>query len=433
MASSIGSGAAMVSFGGGPSRVVNKTYISAVLALKENGAKRIISPRFGLKGILDSDSPLVYDLMSQPESLLTQIANQAGAAAGTARRKLDAAKGEPERLLEILKKNDVHYYYPIGGDDTASQCLSLQEAATAANYELVTIHMAKTIDNDLNGHHHTPGYGSAALYTIHAVHGIEADNRSIGGVQIVVCMGMTAGFLSAAPVFVQTSAGSADAGPHAFFLPEQAYSSPQEFADFFTGKVAGIYDQFGRALVVVSEGVGVTYKDVGGKMKKMPLLKYILDMKGDKAVDNHFGSISLSRGTALGDFLVNMVKSKISTDVRSTTLGYPQRSFPSLVSAPDAADAALVGEWAVNYTLNGESAGSVALNSPELRNSSHPVSLIPLSVAGIGKREMPQVFLSGQGCLINTGAFLDYLLPLVGNELPPPIRVLEPRYAEFKV
>ncbi|MEM4348437.1 MAG: diphosphate--fructose-6-phosphate 1-phosphotransferase [Candidatus Anstonellaceae archaeon] len=420
------SGGALVAFGGGPSRVVNRTFSSLVLNLKKSGVKRIYSPPFGLRGLLDECPPKVYDLSRQPDALLHKIANQAGAVSGTARRKLNEAKGEPERLLELLKKNDIRYFYMIGGDDTASVCLQLQVAANACNYEISTFHVAKTIDNDLNGHHHTPGFGSAALYVAHVVQGIEADNRSIGGVQIVVCMGKDAGYLAASASLAKHDEKS---GPHAFFLPEHEYFSIQYFVNNFTGKVSEIFEKFGRALVVVSEGIGITTVSSEAK-KRVPLLKYVLENKGDTVIGDNFGGISLSRGTSLGDFLVNLVKSTLKTDVRSTTLGYPQRSFPALVSNQDALDAWTVGREAVRYTIQGFGAGSVALTAP---GSDTSTVLLPLQLVGTGKREMPKDFITYSGCLLEIKKFSEYAVPLVGAEnLPAPVADLLPIYYELK-
>ncbi|MEM4554314.1 MAG: diphosphate--fructose-6-phosphate 1-phosphotransferase [Candidatus Anstonellaceae archaeon] len=422
----IESGGALIAFGGGPSRVVNRTFSSLVLNLRKSGAKRIYSPPFGLRGLLDEHPPKVYDLSFQPEELLHKVANQAGAVSGTARRKLNEATGEPERLLELLKKNDIRYFYMIGGDDTASVCLQLQEAAQTCKYELSTFHVAKTIDNDLNGHHHTPGFGSAALYVVHVVQGIEADNRSIGGVQIVVCMGKDAGYLTAAASLAKHNEKS---GPHAFFLPEQDYFDISHFVTVFTGKVSEIFEKFGRALIVVSEGVGITTNS-SGKKRRIPLLKYILENKGENVIGDNFGGISLSRGTSLGDFLVSLVKSTINTDVRSTTLGYPQRSFPTLVSPQDAHDAWVVGEEAVHYTIKGFGAGSVALTAPE---SETATILLPLHIVGTGKREMPKEYISHTGCLLEVKKFAEYAIPLVGTEnLPSPVVDLLPIYYQLK-
>ncbi|MCX8197454.1 MAG: 6-phosphofructokinase [Candidatus Micrarchaeota archaeon] len=422
----LNSGAAVVAFGGGPSRVVNQTFCSLVLHLQKSKAKRIYSPKFGLRGLLDEKNPQVFDLSKQPKDLLNKIAQQPGAISGTARRKLNEEKGEPEKLVELLKKNDVRYLYLIGGDDTASVCLQLQRAAQARNYELATFHLAKTIDNDLEGHHHTPGFPSAALFVAHAVQGIEADNRSTGGIQFVICMGKDAGYLSAAASLAKYKE---DDGPHAFFLPEQKYSSLQHFLDSLVSKIEEIYSKLGRALVIVSEGIGITVSS-NQSTKRVPLLKYILESKGESVVGDNFGGISLSRGTSLGDFLVNAVKSKIKADVRSTTLGYPQRSFPLIYSELDAQDAWLVGKEAVNYTLDGFEEGSVALLEP---GAITKTTLLPLVMVGIRKREMPQEYLSPDGCLLNVPLFKEYAVPLIGKKvLPAPLVELVPAYYSFK-
>ena len=67
-----------------------------------------------------------------------------------------------------------------------------------ANYPLRCIHIPKTIDNDLVGNDHTPGFPSAARFVAQAFAGANLDNAALPGVYIGVVMGRHAGFLTAA-------------------------------------------------------------------------------------------------------------------------------------------------------------------------------------------------------------------------------------------
>jgi 6-phosphofructokinase len=54
-------------------------------------------------------------------------------------------------------------------------------AAAAGSYELRLIGIPKTIDNDLGGTDHSPGYGSAAWFFACAVRDIGEDIRACAG------------------------------------------------------------------------------------------------------------------------------------------------------------------------------------------------------------------------------------------------------------
>jgi len=87
----------------------------------------------------------------------------------------------------------------------------VNEQANSAGYELRTIHVPKTIDNDLVGTDHCPGFGSAGKFVAQAFAGANQDNRALPGVYIAVVMGRHAGFLTAASVLARKFP---DDGPH---------------------------------------------------------------------------------------------------------------------------------------------------------------------------------------------------------------------------
>jgi len=383
--------------------VVNATFSSLTLQLREKGAQRILGARYGLNGLLKSE---FYELHSQPEELLRKIADVPGMALGTTRKKPEG--NDLLMVFETFRKMDVRYFFFIGGDDTANAANIIQKEAASVNYELSCIHVAKTIDNDLEGHDRTPGYGSSALFINSAISGIDMDNRALPGVHIIVTMGKNCGFLSAASTLSKKSDSDA---PHKVYLPERDFS-----VDGFISDVHDTFSKFGRAVMVVSEGVGVR----NGNGKVVELLSYLKKTQGDG-----FGGITLSGTGALGDFLVEQVKQKLGiARARADTLGYSQRSFFNLRSNCDFFDAQLVGSDAVTYAMMDGNGGSVALLP--LNGDGRRTTLVPLELVGGTKRGMPAKFISENSCGINLIEFQKYALPLVDFKVPELVE-LQPR------
>src|SRR5207244_1767047 len=79
------------------------------------------------------------------------------AALGSCRYKLQ--EGDPERAVEIFRRYNVRYVLYIGGNDSADTAHRLSQTAQQVGYDLSTISVPKTIDNDLPFTDHCPGYG----------------------------------------------------------------------------------------------------------------------------------------------------------------------------------------------------------------------------------------------------------------------------------
>ena len=267
------------------------------------------------------------------------------------------------------------------------------------NYDLRTIHIPKTIDNDLRVHDHTPGYGSAAKFVAAAMRGDNFDNKSLPGVKIDVIMGRHAGFLTAASVLARVSATD---GPHLIYVPEAPLSEEKFLAD-----VDAAYSKYGRCLIAVSEGVSTP----DGKT-------WAENMASNLERDSH-GNVQLSGTGALGDYMAGLVTRKLQAPggkklrVRADTFGYLQRSFPGFVSKTDAAEARLVGKMAVKYSAKSNMDGSVAMRRVDGPEYKIETFLTPLeTVARETKHMAPEYIENGNNI---TQAFIDYVKPLVGD------------------
>src|SRR5581483_8326594 len=193
--------------------------------------------------------------------------------------------------FESFKKNDVRYFFYIGGNDSADTARIVGELAAKAGHPLKVFHIPKTIDNDLRVHDHTPGYGSAAKFVAAAIMGDNYDNRSLPGIKVDVIMGRHAGFLTAASVLARQND---EDGPHLIYVPESPLSEEKFLAD-----VDRVYKKHGRCLIAASEGISTP----DGKAWAEKMSEHV-------EKDPH-GNIQLSGTGALGDYLASLITKKL--------------------------------------------------------------------------------------------------------------------------
>ena len=390
-------GNALIGQSGGPSAVINQSLVGAIeQAGKHRQITRLLGARHGTLGMMAED---FVNLSKVGARRLETIAGTPGAALGSCRHKPD--EDDCAKILDVLRARDVRYYFYIGGDDSAKSTDIIAGMARAARYRMRLVHIPKTIDNDLVGSDHTPGFGSAARFVANAVRGDDLDNRSIPGVKVDIIMGRDAGWLTAATVLARRKPGD---GPHLIYLPEVPFSINRFLKD-----VRRTFKQHGRALICVSEGV----RDGRGRLwAERIAAESEADVKGDA-----FGHFQLSGTGALADYLTMCVKEGLKdlrvSRVRGDTFGYLQRSFPGFASTVDQKEAREVARAAVKWACQGRS-GSVAIK----RKAGKPYKAYPALIAlkrVVGQnRVVPKKYICPSGNDI-CPSFRDYCLPLVGG------------------
>jgi 6-phosphofructokinase 1 len=393
-------GKVVVAQGGGPTAVINQSLVGAVLeSRKFPEITRVWGARHGVRGIVDE---AFVDLSEATTHNLERVAQTPSSALGSTRDKPDSEYCQ--RIFNVFKKNDVRYFFYIGGNDSSDTVRIVNEHADREGYELRTIHIPKTVDNDLPVNDHCPGYPSAARFVASACSGVNADNMALLGVYIAVIMGRQAGWLTAAAALARKHD---DDGPHLIYLPERQFSIDRYLAD-----IDRVYKRHGRCIVAISEGVWAT-RD--GKGKEVPVAADLMREAGrEPQVDAH-GNIQLSGG-ALADELANVVQKALGIKrVRSDTFGYLQRSFPGVVSSVDAREAREVGEKAAHYACWHNMDGSVVIK----RTGDYAVKyeLTKLENIAAKTRHMPDEFINADGNHV-TDAFRGYLRPLLGDDMP---------------
>jgi ATP-dependent phosphofructokinase / diphosphate-dependent phosphofructokinase len=387
----------LVAQGGGPTAVINHSMAGVVLeARKFRNVELVYGAYHGVSGIVSED---FLDLTQETSHNLEMVANTPSSSLGSTRDKPDLKYCQ--EILRVLKAHGIGYFFYIGGNDSSDTVRIVSEEARKANYALRCIHIPKTIDNDLVGNDHTPGFPSAARFVAQAFMGANLDNAALPGVYLGIVMGRHAGFLTAASALGKKFP---EDGPHLIYLPERTFS-----IDKFLVDVKNTYDRYGRCVIAASEGI----HDESGTPIITRLAKQV-------EKDAH-GNVQLSGTGALADLLCDEIKNKLGIKrVRGDTFGYLQRSFMGCVSDVDQREAREVGEKAVQFAMWGDRDGSVAIRRTGFYSVDY--HLVPLeSVAG-KTRVMEDEFIAPSGTDV-TDAFRLYLRPLLGSGMPDAYRL----------
>ncbi len=388
----------LVAQGGGPTAVINQSLAGVVQEARRFGSvERIYGARHGVRGVINED---FVDLAQETSLHLERVAATPASALGSTRDKPDLAYCQ--KMLAVLRAHAITHFFYIGGNDSSDTVRIVAEEAAKAGYPLRAIHVPKTIDNDLMGNDHTPGFASAARFVMQAFAGANLDNAALPGVYVAVVMGRHAGFLTAASAAARIQP---DDGPHLIYLPERTFEIEQ--------------------LPRRREGRARPPRPLrGGGVRRHPRCQSARPIASKLATsverDAH-GNVQLSGTGALADLLCDEIKAKTGIKrVRGDTFGYLQRSFLGCVSDVDAREAREVGERAVQYALLGDRNGSVAIR--RVGDYAIDIVLQPLEVVAAKTKVMDDAFIAPAGNDV-TAAFLGYLRPLLGSALPEAARL----------
>ena len=344
----------------------------------------------GVEGLLKED---IIDLRQQTSSVWTRLLYTPSAALGTCRYKL--TDEDPERVIAILRKYNIHLLLYIGGNDSADTAHRLVLTAQRMNYVLRAISVPKTIDNDLPFTDHCPGYGSAARFMALATLDSAMNTKAIPWyypVKVIETMGRDAGWLTASSALAKHDESDP---PHILLIPEQRFN-----ADRFLRQVEEVLRREGYVVVVAAESL----RDEQGQS---------LGAIGQVGTDA-FQHPMLS-GTA--QHLVELVKSELKLRARFDKPGDLQRMASFSVSIRDRDEAYLVGKMGTKALLDGESDKMITIvrhNEPAYHCTT---GLAELSQVANVQRLLPDEYLDESKTMV-TQAFYDYALPLIGDPIP---------------
>ncbi|MBN2655691.1 MAG: diphosphate--fructose-6-phosphate 1-phosphotransferase [Spirochaetales bacterium] len=397
-------GNAVVGQSGGPTSVINSSLAGVMSAAKKTEAiETLYGMHFGIEGFMKED---LWDLSAQSDAVIDGLRKTPSSALGSSRHKV--RDEDFPRILEVFKKYNIRFFFLIGGNDTMDTIHRVEEYCRAQGYELYGVGIPKTVDNDLFGTDHTPGFASAARYNALSVQqagALARDMRKVDQFVVYQTIGRDAGWLAAATVLAKKHE---DDAPHLIYCPERVFD-----ADRFLEDAKKFIDKYGWVSVVVSEGL--KYAD-GTPVSA--------SRDADKFGNTEFGAMG---GASVGLNVHKMLSDKLGLRgefqiTESLIMSAIDRAIPEdLQSAFDcgvkAVELANAGTSAVMVTIErGEKDGNVVFE----------YGTAPLSSVAVRAKSMPEDFINEEGNFV-TDKFLDYIKPLI-PELPAYTR-LEEKFA----
>ena len=402
-------GALIIGQSGGPSSVINASAYGCIRTALDAGCiTRVYGAYHGIKGVLN-DELLCMDEEDRAE--LDRLPYTPSSALGSCRYKIkdpDEDDTDYKRILEIFKKYDVRYFCYNGGNDSMDTCNKISKYMQKVGYECRVMGVPKTIDNDLFGTDHCPGYASAAKYIATSCMEVYQDARvyDTGMICIIEIMGRHAGWLTAASAL----AGEYGAGPDLVYLPEVDFDMDKFLAD-----VDRIYKEKGNCMVAVSEGIH--YADG----------TFVSEAK-TSATDG-FGHAQLG---GLAAHLASVVKEKTGAKVRGIELSLLQRCGAHLASETDIEEAVMSGKAAVETSVAGITYMMVGFQCT--RDNGKYVcktELLNLTDVANTEKKVPLEWINKEHNGVEQ-PFIDYVLPLIQGEPNLPKVDSLPRFTKLK-
>lgn len=388
-------GNVLVGQSGGPTSVINSSLAGVIDAAKKSkGVGRVFGMRYGIEGVLND---FLIDLGTEAAPIVKGLRSTPGSALGSSRLKL---KDEHfPAILKQLKKYDIRYYFMIGGNDTMDTIHRVTKYANENGHELIGVGIPKTVDNDLHGTDHTPGYPSAARYVALSVlqAGVLArDMQKVDQFVIFQSIGRSAGWLPAAAACAHSDTGTA---PHVLLLPERPFDR-----DAFLSAVAKAHKSYGFVSIVCGEGI--TNAD-GSPVS--------VSQTRDKFGNIEFGAMG---GTSAAMQLHRMIADEFGWRGEfQVTESLPMCAADRGVKL-DFEEAFACGVHAVKLAIQGQGGVMVTMVRQNKPREKYQIGFgtIGLHEVAVHERPMPNNYISKDGFGV-TKAFLDYIQPLVG-ELP---------------
>ena len=409
----------LVGQSGGPTAAINASLAGVVRSAHAQGL-RVLGMRNGIQGFLEGG---VVDLVEALEFTASESGSSNHASTNPGEKNLQLLRKTPSswlgscrfKLPELadnsesaavspiyqqidaqLKKYQVDAVLYIGGNDSMDTTDKLSRYFSQIESHVRVVGVPKTIDNDLEGTDHTPGFGSAARF----VASVTAELTRDGGVYnsknvtFIEAMGRDAGWLTAAGALAQDICGTA---PDFVLLPE----IPLDEHALLSAIEQRLREK-NNVIVVVSEGV----HHADGS--------FLFDAKS-VSIDT-FGHLAAQSGTA--QYLSHLAKDQLGVKSRGIELNTLQRCASHAASKVDLDEAEALGTAGVEAVLQGKTGVMVGIHRTSDTPYATKIRTTPVADVANKVKLVPREMISKDGFNV-TDAALTYLRPLVvGMEEP---------------
>lgn len=364
--------------------------------------------RHGIEGVLRDE---LYDIGREDRQELEYLTGTPSSILGTCRYKIASPEVDDtdlRRIHEVLAKRNIRYFFYNGGNDSMDTCMKVERYLKAQEYECRVIGIPKTIDNDLFGTDHCPGFGSSARYLATAISEVWQDAHSYSTPMAIVfeCMGRHAGWLAGASAL----AGVIGHGPDLIYLPEVPFDFDQMHED-----ARQVLKKKNVVMISVSEGI----MTADGTL--------VAEQLSSRATDS-FGHKQLGGVAAL---LADELADELGVKVRGIEFSLLQRCAAHAASGRDIEEALLAGRSGVKAALDGVSGVMIGFKRAEGEPYRCEIIHVPLAETANKEKVVPRAWINEAGNYV-TQDFIDYALPLIEGEPHQKHENGLPRFARLK-
>jgi len=400
-------GNCLVAQSGGPTSVINASVAGVVSeALNNECIEEIYGGLNGIHGILKEE---LIDLAEESQQNIRGLRYTPASSLGTCRFKLRRDE-DYSRVLEVFEAHNIRFFFYIGGNDSQDTANKISKFAHERAFEMRTIGIPKTVDNDLVVTDHCPGYGSVVKYICTTIREMSLDHEAMGQhdlVSILEVMGRNAGWIAAGASLAKGARENPDAAPHLIYLPEVPFTTEKYLDD-----VRRILGRNRHCMVVVGEGL----VDPDGN--------YVSTSSG---ATDAFGHAQLG---GCGDFLQRTIEENLGIKARSAKLGIGQRAAAHCSSQADNDEAFLAGEAAVRAAVSGSTDKMVTLVRGDSDQYVCETGLTSLEDIANGVKTLPEEWINEDGVSMNY-QFFKYASPLIKGEVQVPFENGIPQFVQL--
>lgn len=404
---------------GGPTAAINASLAGVIHKALESGSfSHVYGMINGIEGLLShrymdlstkfGNSEMIHQLIHTPAMYL-----------GSCRYKLPELPSHPSKevhieeydaLFSFFEELSITDFFYIGGNDSMDTVMKLSAYGRLHDSQIHFIGIPKTIDNDLYGTDHTPGFGSAAKYVATSMMEIIHDSLIYNqkSVTIVEVMGRNAGWLTAATALARTDTQIA---PDLIYLPEMVFD-----IDKFLRSIQNLFKTRRNIIVAVSEGV----RDSHGNFLDDAMFGQNQDtVQGatEESIANTdvFGHV-IHSGT--GKVLENIIRNTFGCKCRSIELNVLQRCAMHVASKTDLSESFEVGSAAVLAALKDKNGVMMTMQRTYTQQNEYKMVTGSIDVNEVANIEhkIPIEWITPDGDDI-TEQLYNYLYPLIQGEV----------------
>ncbi|MQY74182.1 MAG: diphosphate--fructose-6-phosphate 1-phosphotransferase [Clostridia bacterium] len=384
-------GNAIIGQFGGPTSVINSSLCGLIQeGLKSRKIKNILGMRDGVIGLMKDE---IVDLGKEDHRVIETLRQTPSSALGSCRYILK--QEEFPLILRQLKKYNIGYFFLIGGNGSMATIRQIEQYCKKNNYQLSGIGIPKTVDNDLCGTDHAPGFASAARYVCLSVQQagrLARDMQSVDKYVILQTVGRDTGWLAASAALAKKNESDA---PHLIYIPERPLSRKRFISD-----VKECIKKYGWVSIVCGEGILWEDKSFVASLRAQ-----------DDFFDIEFGAMG---GGSAALNLHQLIHQE--TNYRGEFQITESLSMCAIdrVSKVDLEEAYACGVKAIKLAEEGASGMMVSIH----RVSSSPykieLSTVSLDQVAVKIKPMDDKYINAEGNFV-TDEYIKYIKPLIGK------------------